>query len=242
MFENKSSVFILVGSLVFAVAAGAFWLSFEAIQSIAIQYGIPEKNAWVFPLLVDGAITIYSITRLYGALTSEKGTERWSFVLIFVFVGLSILFNISTTIRDGLSTNFDFFVSFIVHALPPVVLFSSFEMLMMLLHDHVRRGELFVRKKSLITQVEKLESKKDALGKQVQVLEEKAEKAKQGTKTGGPIEQQFLLTYVEQHPDASLREIGDVIGKSASTVKSYADRLKKAGHLEKNGHGWIVNK
>jgi hypothetical protein len=47
-----------------------------------------------------------------------------------------------------------------------------------------------------------------------------------------------LLNFVDDHPDATLAEIGDVINRSRSTVSGYVSELKDAGVLHKNGQGW----
>jgi DNA-binding transcriptional ArsR family regulator len=49
---------------------------------------------------------------------------------------------------------------------------------------------------------------------------------------------QRLLAYVAEHPDATLAEIGEAIGRSRSTVGNYVSELRDAGALHKNGQGW----
>jgi predicted transcriptional regulator len=49
-----------------------------------------------------------------------------------------------------------------------------------------------------------------------------------------------LLTYLTEHPDATLTDAADAIDRSRSTVSGYVSELSDAGVLYKNGHGWEV--
>ncbi|WP_063066452.1 DUF2637 domain-containing protein [Nocardia violaceofusca] len=39
------------------IAAGAFWLSFTALRSLAELAGIPHNQAWLWPLIIEGSMT-----------------------------------------------------------------------------------------------------------------------------------------------------------------------------------------
>ncbi|MDN2495933.1 DUF2637 domain-containing protein [Nocardia nova] len=39
------------------IAAGAFWLSFTALRSLAEMAGIPHNQAWLWPLIIEGSMT-----------------------------------------------------------------------------------------------------------------------------------------------------------------------------------------
>ena len=49
---------------------------------------------------------------------------------------------------------------------------------------------------------------------------------------------QMLLTFVAEHPDASLSRIGRQIDRSKTTVSNYVRELEEAGQLRRNGEGW----
>jgi hypothetical protein len=49
---------------------------------------------------------------------------------------------------------------------------------------------------------------------------------------------QMLLTFVAEHPDASLSRIGRHIDRSKTTVSNYVRELQEAGQLRRNGEGW----
>ncbi|MFD4431163.1 DUF2637 domain-containing protein [Nocardia sp. NPDC058497] len=46
------------------IAGGAFWLSFTALRALAITAGVPVAEAWLWPLIVEGAMTQSSIALL----------------------------------------------------------------------------------------------------------------------------------------------------------------------------------
>jgi len=43
------------------IAALAFWLSFTALRQLAIRAGIAERQAWAWPLIVDGVIVVATV-------------------------------------------------------------------------------------------------------------------------------------------------------------------------------------
>ena len=49
---------------------------------------------------------------------------------------------------------------------------------------------------------------------------------------------QLLLTFVAEHPDASLSRIGRHINRSKTTVSNYVQELQESGQLQRNGEGW----
>lgn len=49
---------------------------------------------------------------------------------------------------------------------------------------------------------------------------------------------EMLLTFVAEHPDASLSRIGQHIDRSKTTVSNYVRELEETGQLRRNGEGW----
>lgn len=69
------SVVVLTGT----IAVIAFRLSFDALRGLSIQVGMSEHLAWLFPLIVDGAIgqaTIALLVLARSDLTSEPAPVR----------------------------------------------------------------------------------------------------------------------------------------------------------------------
>ncbi|KPH20780.1 hypothetical protein AN948_05335 [Rhodococcus sp. ADH] len=76
------AIFIAVG-----ITAGAFVLSFAVQRDLARQGTIPENLAWIFPVIVDGAI--FGSTVAMVILTKLKMNRRDKY--FFVFVGVAVV-------------------------------------------------------------------------------------------------------------------------------------------------------
>ncbi|MFD4407712.1 DUF2637 domain-containing protein [Nocardia sp. NPDC058499] len=46
----------LATAMTVLIAAGAFWLSFTALRSLAITAGIPPGEAWLWPVIIEGSM------------------------------------------------------------------------------------------------------------------------------------------------------------------------------------------
>ncbi|MFT5405680.1 MAG: hypothetical protein ACI9DF_004535 [Verrucomicrobiales bacterium] len=106
-------------ALVILLGAGAFAVSFHALQSLAQTNGF-DGNSFILPLILDGGIIVFSLSALRFELSGVS--SRYPMSLVIVTTVASILFNIvhaeSTLIARSLS------------AMPPLILFLSFELLM----------------------------------------------------------------------------------------------------------------
>ena len=114
---------ILVGLL----AIAAFALSFEALRDLAIVTGaIPNpKQAWLFPVLLDGGVVVFSLAALRASLTGSD--RRWYMTLVVVVTLLSVAFNVAHATRG--------FLPGIMAGMPPLLLFMAFESLMRQIQD-----------------------------------------------------------------------------------------------------------
>lgn len=117
---------ILVGLL----AIAAFALSFEALRDLAITTGaIPNpKQAWLFPVLLDGGVVVFSLAALRASLTGSD--RRWYMTLVVVVTLLSVAFNVAHATRGILSS--------VMAGMPPLLLFMAFESLMRQIQDSLK--------------------------------------------------------------------------------------------------------
>ncbi|MEV0769616.1 DUF2637 domain-containing protein [Nocardia salmonicida] len=46
------------------IATGAFWLSFTALRSLAITAGVPQGEAWLWPLIIEGSMAQATVALL----------------------------------------------------------------------------------------------------------------------------------------------------------------------------------
>jgi hypothetical protein len=117
---------LLVGLL----AIAAFALSFEALRDLAIVSGaIPNpKRAWLFPVLLDGGVVVFSLAALRASLTG--GDRKWFMTLVVMVTLLSVAFNVAHATRGILSA--------IMAGMPPLLLFLAFESLMRQVQDSLQ--------------------------------------------------------------------------------------------------------
>jgi len=120
--------------LVLLLAIAAFVMSFDALHALAAESGaVAPKYAYVFPLVVDGAIIVFSIGALRASLCAES--TRVPMILVVAVTSLSVVFNIAHA-PFGL-------LSCVMAATPPLLLFLAFESLMRQLRSEIgRRGAL----------------------------------------------------------------------------------------------------
>lgn len=80
---------ILAIILAIGITAGAFILSFSVLTDLARQAGIPTDLAWLFPLIVDGAILGATI----GAVTLNKisGTSQGKAFFLWLLVAVVLI-------------------------------------------------------------------------------------------------------------------------------------------------------
>ena len=118
---------IMVGGL----ALVSFSLSFEALKELAVQEQVvPEKLGYLFPLMVDGAIVVFSLCALRASLRKEPAMTL-RMLVVFATAG-SVLFNM---MHVG-----DSWLARCLAATPPVLLFLSFESLMHSIQKEMERG------------------------------------------------------------------------------------------------------
>ena len=131
-----SAISFVTAALVVLLALGCFILSFEALWHFAERSGaIAVERAWVFPLVIDGSIIVFTVSALRCSIVGES--ERWPLTLVIISTGFSVLFNIAHA-PGGILTA-------LVSAMPPLLLFLAFESLMKQVRSNLRaRGMLAV--------------------------------------------------------------------------------------------------
>ncbi|MCB8977607.1 MAG: DUF2637 domain-containing protein [Ardenticatenaceae bacterium] len=252
--------------LVLFLAGSAFFLSFESLKDLAVQIGIAEQIAWLYPAIIDGAIIVFSLSVLRANLTRERTVYPW--VLVSVFTLLSVVLNVIHAQQELLAQ--------FLAAIPPVALFLSFELLLAQLKETAVRLEA---QNSLDEIIRKIREKESELDKIVQERSETIEnlegeigrltEKKSQLKTeiqvhlngnsGSKLSEsdtigrarrqrttkkqeaiQRLLEIIQTKPNATLSELAIEIGRSKSTIGGYLTELQAAGTIEKNELGWRI--
>jgi transposase-like protein len=123
------STAVLVGLL----AIAAFALSFEALRDLAVTTGaIPNpRHAWLFPVLLDGGVVVFSLAALRASLTGND--RRWYMSLVVIVTLLSVGFNVAHASRG--------FLAGVMAGMPPLLLFMAFESLMRQFQETLKTPE-----------------------------------------------------------------------------------------------------
>ena len=84
------SIFSLM--LVLALAAGAFALSYAGLKDLASTNGVDPNLVWVWPLVLDGAIIVFSICAFRAGVCGES--IAYPMFLVVLSTIASIGFNV----------------------------------------------------------------------------------------------------------------------------------------------------
>lgn len=198
----------------------SFALSYDALHQIAMLNGKPDWRSWLWPLLIDGALIIFSLYIVYSVRRGLGQTRRY-WTLVGVFTVLTIAFNVLSSVQH-------IALRVVVAAIPPVVLFTSFETLMSMIRDSVRQPD-----NSLTVQV----SKPDKLLTKPTVQSDQPVIVQSDNLTD---RDRQLLLLVQDDPAVSVAELSRRLNVSRTTASSYIKRLTSDGVLSKNGNGWKV--
>jgi hypothetical protein len=116
-------------ALVCVIAVCAFALSFYNLQQSAVESGIFPLLAWMWPLCVDCLLIAGSLMILRSSLRGEPALVGWAVLLAFTVI--SIVFN---AIHSPPAL-----VDRVSHAIPPLSLCVSIELLMIIIRSDLRR-------------------------------------------------------------------------------------------------------
>ncbi|MBK8904587.1 MAG: DUF2637 domain-containing protein [Anaerolineaceae bacterium] len=257
---------LLSGLLVLFLAGSAFFLSFESLKDLAVQIGVAQEIAWLYPAIIDGAIIVFSLSVLRANLVQERTMYPW--VLVSVFTLLSVVLNIIHAQQELLAQ--------FLAAIPPVALFLSFELLLAQLKETAVRLETQNSLDEIVREIRKRESELDGIvrdrteniekleGEIGRLVEQKGQlksdiknhsngktvskpsesdtigRARQQRTTKKQEVMQELLKIIRTKPDATLSELAVEIGRSKSTIGGYLSEMQAAKRIEKGESGWEV--
>lgn len=104
------------------IALGAFWLSFTALSNLTVLAGVPEQEAWIWPLIVDGIIVVATISVVALSPHGRRATlYPWSLLAAGSLVSVAAntahaLVAADATVPKALAA--------CVSAVPPIVLLA----------------------------------------------------------------------------------------------------------------------
>lgn len=213
---------ILTAVLVAVLAGGAFALSFDSLNKLAVENGVTMGLTWVWPLVLDGSIVVFSLSALRSRLYGESILYPMSLVVLTTIA--SVLFNVAHAPSGPLAHT--------MAAVPPIALFLSFELLMRQVGSSVERSTVLSTQTELLVNVDKLESDRRKLLGQIEGLNGQAQRQKEEKRgTNSPSQRRKTLPKKDRirerqaqitalHSEGvTVPEIAKQIGVSSKTVK-----------------------
>lgn len=253
--KTSKIISTVTAGLVLFLAGSAFILSFDALHGLARDNGIKPGLAWLWPLGLDAFMVAASLSVLRASLNREATIYPWALVVVFTLA--SVAFNVVHAEHSLLAQA--------IAAVPPVVVFLSFELLMGQSKNEVARSALAEALETLNANVQERQADLDALnaalnklGTRKADLERSILELREQQRTAdafnlgnldGANEARAeskreavnaLLAFLNANPNATLNEAGEAIGRAKSTVSNYVNELVQEGRLHKNGQGWEV--
>jgi hypothetical protein len=247
----------LTGLLTLLLALFSFILSFNALTDLAAQHGISMPV--LFPLIVEAGVVIFSLNALYRSLQGESAKVQW-----LLIIGSSLLagvFNVLHARTDLVSRtiaampslflllSFETFLGQVKLAVRRTQIVQGVEQLVALVQNQqATLQQLEADEQRLRTELTTLEAEANSLRSEISRLRQEkrtAEAFNLGTldaantvRAKGKAQALVaLLDFYAQHPQASLNEAGEAIGRSKSTVSNYLEALDTAGRIRRDGHG-----
>ena len=132
--------------LVFIVAAISFALSYHALQGVAAANGLTGWLSYIWPLLVDFSLVVFSLCVVSAHLYSESTWKQWC--LVSISTSLTVFYNALYAYPEML---IPLAQRLLIIDLPPVMLFCSFELLMSQLKNSVARQGIMTTIQALNT-------------------------------------------------------------------------------------------
>jgi hypothetical protein len=228
----------LSAALVALLALGAFILSYSALYETAREYGVfPPNLRWIWPLLIDFALVVFSLAVLRANLLSERAA--WPWVLVGLCTVATVAFNLIHAPAN--------LIARLVAVVAPAALFLSFETLMSMLKSEIRRRAIVasiadLRRQSaaaaaaLADQCAQQESLAAKLASLRAELAELRREKRQIAYTGVSDETRAAAAAIlSERSDISGGELGRLLGRSGSTGRKLKRELLPL--IAANGHG-----
>jgi DNA-binding CsgD family transcriptional regulator len=151
--KTTSKLFWAVTAAVVAIALGSFTLSYSALVGLAASNGVPGNLAYLWPLIVDISVVVFS-----GAILVAQLQNRGARLPI----GLTMFYGV-VTIAGNLLHAPATALGWLVGALPPLSLIFATEMLRAMAHHAIKQNNTVIGLQELTQQV-------DAKGKELAAI------------------------------------------------------------------------
>lgn len=155
-FDPARVISWAAAALVFILAALAFILSYSSLRHVAAQNGVGERLSYVWPLLLDFAMVVFSLAILRANLRGEPARYPWALTIAFAL--LATVANVLDAAPLGIPP---VWIAGAVKALAPIALVLAFELLMTMIRAEVKRSAAAATLEELGHQVDEARAQLD---------------------------------------------------------------------------------
>ncbi len=238
MTTNKTTnynkiIAITTALLVLSIAIISFVLSYSSLRLYALEHGIAPGLSYLWPLLVDLSLVVFSLTVVNQYLQSESAKRQW--LLVAIYTMATIAFNALHAPQN--------IQSVIVFCVAPISLFFSFEVLMSQLKTSISKSNitnniqhLAVKQQTLIQDIDAKYSTIQKLDVQIQSLDVQIQSLKSTHKAAqdGFSAKSFELGQIDGLLSAGISQkaVGEMLGVSVGTISNRVKALN-GGSLSK---------
>ncbi len=164
-------IFWVVVIAVALIALGAFALSFTALYDLAVKNSVPAHLGWIWPLIVDLSMVIYTAAILV-AQVQQRGAR-----LPIALTGFYALVTVTGNLLHAPATLLGWFVA----ALPPLSLILGSEILRTMGHHLILRQTTVSGLAELQSRIKHQQAKLEQLDNQVEQAVAKLKSLQQAT-------------------------------------------------------------
>lgn len=217
-----------VSLAVLALAGGSFVLSYNALLALAIVAGgLPVSIAWLWPLVVDLSLCIYTLV----ILTSQL--QRWPIWL----PALLVVFYAGVTITGNVLHAPATYVGWFIAALPPLSLVLATETLRSVVKMSVERGALLASIADLSKEQQQLAKQTAALSAKIADEQQQLVALKNERYGTTDDTKSAARAILAERSDISGAELGRLLGKSDSLGRQLKrELLPVAGNVNGNNN------
>ena len=203
----------LTGLLTGIVLLCSFILSFSNLRYAAEISKIDPVLTWAWPVCIDSLLVSGSLLILRNSTRRES--TRFGWLVLSVFTGISIAFNVAVSPSNLLSQA--------SHAVPPITLMVSIEILMSIVRS-------------------------DLAGRTPEVSKEEARDPSSVTppvtmlhrEPSPGVTSEQVLQFYRTHPDATYVTAASHLNIARQTVSRHITRLLEDGKIQKDGDRFVV--
>lgn len=209
----------LTGALVALLAAGAFALSFTALKELASVNGVTVGLTWIWPLILDGAIIVFSMAVLRASLYGESA--RYPMTLVICATIASVIFNLAHAPENT--------VARLMACVPPLSLFAAFELVVRQVRSEVQRSSTIASLSELTSRLNHLSSRKETLEEQVRQTTLQRDCLKLEVKAANSAPVHVLLDMANAAKADKIQRRSALVTDLAAQGKSLAEIAAAAG-------------